>query len=845
MRPVFREMKAMLLLLPAFAAAAATLERVATMPRIPFGFYRNSGQLPAEILYVSRGPSANISVTATSVVFGLSAHRLALKGANSAPTVSQSNPLPGMVNVYASQDSSKWARGLRLYKWIEFGNVLPNVDQRFSFADDGQLSMILTCRPGCDPQAQLQFEYRNVSSAPSSIADGSLGIKAPSATQNGQNIDVEYDKREGTSFGFRIGRFDSSAPLNITIPLYLYELSPNPTAPLVTSSGDVYMAATLPDAAGLPARFPDTAGGCYSGGGSSLRFIGPCTDAVVYRFTNGGGLVWASYFSGFYIETIKKVDLTSNALVLVGATNSSDFPATPGAYSTQYGGTPATAVDCCPKQDAFVVRIDQATGAMEASTYAGAVSFISSFEAHVGSDESVYVVSRSDSTALHLNSRLSTALYSVPLSASATDLQVDGSLLFVSESAGGISVGANAYQKSPAGKTDVVLGRLDRTGTKRECLTYIGTPADDTAKVIKADRDGGAWFVMSSGTSPATTTSVVHMNAEGSKLTATVPFSAVSIDIDSESQIHLFGTALGVQVPATDNALVRYACGAEYVRLNPEGEIRFASYLPGLGVPGYTLAGHPLVMKDTGIFQLTEKAAAQPYTGCLGGSRLAIGQFVTIFGSGLGPAEGATYQLAGNRVPTELAGTRVLFRGEAIPLLYVSHTQVNAVLPFQVPAASGPVITVQRGGQSSELILERTDLWPEHINLLTVDGKSNSQALAVNQDGTLNSVDNPAPLGSVVTFYGTGGGQTDPPSLPGEVVPLNAVRRLVRAPQVLFGDLRGGTVEWAGAAPGQISAVNQINYRLPPTLRENTNPNAAFIAFESYVVGSGATIAVK
>jgi uncharacterized protein (TIGR03437 family) len=45
--------------------------------------------------------------------------------------------------------------------------------------------------------------------------------------------------------------------------------------------------------------------------------------------------------------------------------------------------------------------------------------------------------------------------------------------------------------------------------------------------------------------------------------------------------------------------------------------------------------------------------------------------------------------------------------------------------------------------------------------IYTVSGGT-GQAMALNEDGDFNSVDNPAPRGSVITLFATGEGQTDP-----------------------------------------------------------------------------------
>ena len=68
-------------------------------------------------------------------------------------------------------------------------------------------------------------------------------------------------------------------------------------------------------------------------------------------------------------------------------------------------------------------------------------------------------------------------------------------------------------------------------------------------------------------------------------------------------------------------------------------------------------------------------------------------------------------------------------------------------------------------------------------------------------------------------LFGTGGGSTVPPSVAGEVTPLE--------PRPLeFGaivEIAGGpalAVEYAGAAPGLVAGVTQINIKLPDAIPE-------------------------
>jgi hypothetical protein len=66
-----------------------------------------------------------------------------------------------------------------------------------------------------------------------------------------------------------------------------------------------------------------------------------------------------------------------------------------------------------------------------------------------------------------------------------------------------------------------------------------------------------------------------------------------------------------------------------------------------------------------------------------GTSWFAPGELISLYGSGLGPKNAASAQVAGDgRITTQLAGTRVLFEGVAAPVLYASDGRVNTVIPF-------------------------------------------------------------------------------------------------------------------------------------------------------------------
>jgi uncharacterized protein (TIGR03437 family) len=188
------------------------------------------------------------------------------------------------------------------------------------------------------------------------------------------------------------------------------------------------------------------------------------------------------------------------------------------------------------------------------------------------------------------------------------------------------------------------------------------------------------------------------------------------------------------------------------------------------------------------------------------------GELVAIFGSNLGPATPAGAQLnASGSVATTIGDTQVLFGGVASPLIFASGSQVNAVVPFGV-AAGATQVQVQSQGQAS-LSLPMIVV-PAAIGIFAVNSSGVGQAFAMNQDGTLNSVLNPAAPGSAVTFLATGAGQWSPAGVDGAVVTADNLPRPVLPVHAIVGG-QPAEVQYAGGAPGVVEGVIQVNLQIP------------------------------
>ena len=190
---------------------------------------------------------------------------------------------------------------------------------------------------------------------------------------------------------------------------------------------------------------------------------------------------------------------------------------------------------------------------------------------------------------------------------------------------------------------------------------------------------------------------------------------------------------------------------------------------------------------------------------------VAPGEVLAVFGTNLGPA---TLEYAGldenGNLPQAIGPMQVLFEGVEAPLLYASANQLGTVVPF---AASGTtqIVIQNASGQSSAASLPVVAAAPA---LFTSSGLGTGQAAALNQDGSVNSAANPAPTGSIVTLYATGLGQTTPAGEDG-AVPSKVLPQPELPVSVTICGLPAYVV-YAGAAPGIVEGVFQINVRIPP-----------------------------
>jgi uncharacterized protein (TIGR03437 family) len=220
---------------------------------------------------------------------------------------------------------------------------------------------------------------------------------------------------------------------------------------------------------------------------------------------------------------------------------------------------------------------------------------------------------------------------------------------------------------------------------------------------------------------------------------------------------------------------------------------------------------------------------------------VSICELLSIFGSNLGPTPPRFIEFdSAGQLVTQLGPTRVLFEGQAAPLLFAGAGQINVVAPASVATQPSTSVEVEVNGvRSAPSPLTTAATRP---GIFTLGGAV--QAAVLNQNGTVNGPGNPAPRGSVIQIFTTGGGQTAPPLTPGAVAPVPPpLHTLVAAVQVQIGGLNA-VVQFAGAAPGLVFGVVQINATVPMGVAPG-NAVALAVSVGGVPAQAGVTIAVS
>jgi uncharacterized protein (TIGR03437 family) len=197
-------------------------------------------------------------------------------------------------------------------------------------------------------------------------------------------------------------------------------------------------------------------------------------------------------------------------------------------------------------------------------------------------------------------------------------------------------------------------------------------------------------------------------------------------------------------------------------------------------------------------------------------SVIAPGEAVVIFGDGFGPAQLAGLTLTNGVVSSVIGETRILFDGEAAPMIYSVTNQASAFVPFSVEGKKFVDVVVEyKGAASPPARLAVLEAKPA---ILTADQSGGGIGAILNQDNSFNFQKGALP-GEIIQIFGIGGGQTTPPQTGGR---LQAGVAEFKLPVRVFIDGVEVPAIYAGPAPGLVEGVFQVNVQLRNDIRRNT-----------------------
>jgi uncharacterized protein (TIGR03437 family) len=327
--------------------------------------------------------------------------------------------------------------------------------------------------------------------------------------------------------------------------------------------------------------------------------------------------------------------------------------------------------------------------------------------------------------------------------------------------------------------TDGFVAKLNPQATAVVYATFLGGSSDDAAKAVAIDSDGAAYVTGTTKSSDFPLTTGPELGAD---------FVAV---------LSPTGSAL------TWSARFHESTVSAAIAVDADRRLRVG------GVAGVISSLSPNTPLATRVFGISDAAQGTP------GVAVAPGEVVSLFGTRLGPASGVSGQAGSSgELPVTLAGTQVLFDGVAAPLLYVSETQVNAVTPFALVSGKSSNVKAVVGTAASPVL--QSIVVSSQPAIFT----NGAGAAALNQDGTINSVSNPARRGSIVSIWATGVGIVYPMPADGEVV---SAAQNYECCFVLVNNHEYADVLYGGAAPGMVAGVVQINFRLPADLAKGVS----------------------
>ena len=465
-------------------------------------------------------------------------HRIKVRWlySNAMPKVQSNEPSSEYYNYFIGNDESKWASGVRGFKRVIHKGIYPGIDVILDEVN-GWPKMTYQIEPEVEPNTIVMvYEgQRNLESMGQKLIIGSSigdaieeGLVAYQMINDRKVIvPCKFVVWDGEKVGFELGEYDRLKTLFI-----------DPTVIASTNSG------CTSEAFGHTATF-NQSGQIYSGGrcfgtgyptdtgAFQVDFGGPFVgnyylkvDMCLSKYNpNGSELIYATYLGGNGEDLPHSMIANSqDQIVLLGSSNSANYPVSGSAYDATYNGA----------KDIVVTSLSSDGTQLVGSTYVGGSGgdgvnnleeyYADAFrgEVIIDSNDNIYVASFSrspdfpastgcfqdslsglqDGVVLSLSPELDTLRWSTYLGGTTNDAafalkrDADGNVFIAGATTSStFPVDTNgAYNSYLGGQTDAFVSKLNPNGTQLLASSFFGSPSGDQNYFVELDLDGGVYL---------------------------------------------------------------------------------------------------------------------------------------------------------------------------------------------------------------------------------------------------------------------------------------------------------------------------------------------------------------
>ena len=212
---------------------------------------------------------------------------------------------------------------------------------------------------------------------------------------------------------------------------------------------------------------------------------------------------------------------------------------------------------------------------------------------------------------------------------------------------------------------------------------------------------------------------------------------------------------------------------------------------------------------------------------------MAVGSFISIFGSNMAPS---LVQASETPLPKILGGVSVAINGRNVPLVFVSPSQVNAQVPYDLPDGPANLTITNANGTSRE---EQFFVGRASPGIYQIPGTD--RGVVVNQDGALNAPGAPEARGNFIVTYLTGIGAVTPSIVEGAEAGFVTLNRAAGEVAATIGNV-SAPVFFLGLTPGFVGLA-QANIQIPEGAP--IGPAVPLVIFVNRQPSNSPTIAIR